>query len=81
MRERWRPIPDWEGYYSVSNRRRVRSETRMVIRSNGTTYRVKGRILRPRYGVTGAARYSLARNHKSVDVYGSVVYRKVWADA
>ena len=46
MTEHWRPVPDWEGLYGVSDRGRVRSEPRYVQRST-TRYRVAGRILRP----------------------------------
>ena len=46
MTEQWRPIPEWEGLYSVSNRGRVRSEPRYVQRRT-TRLRVRGRILRP----------------------------------
>jgi hypothetical protein len=46
--EQWRPIPDWAGEYSVSNRGRVRSEPRYVQRSTTASgYRVRGRVLRP----------------------------------
>lgn len=44
--EEWRPVVGWEGYYSVSNQGRVRSEPRMTTRANGRSYPVKGRILR-----------------------------------
>jgi NUMOD4 motif len=44
--EIWRPVPGWDGYYSVSNRGRVRSEPRYVQRRT-TRLRVRGRILRP----------------------------------
>lgn len=33
MTEHWRPIPNWEGLYSVSDRGRVRSEPRDVYRA------------------------------------------------
>jgi hypothetical protein len=46
MTEHWRPIPDWEGMYSVSSYCRVRSEPRFVQRSS-TRLWVAGRILRP----------------------------------
>ena len=44
--EIWRPIPGWQGFYSVTNYGRVRSEPRYVQRRT-TRLRVRGRILRP----------------------------------
>lgn len=46
--EVWRPVPDWEGFYSVSDRGRVRSEPRYVYRPTiARGYRVAGRVLNP----------------------------------
>jgi len=46
--EQWRPIPDWDGLYSVSTRGRVRSEPRIVYRpTTATRYTVAGRVLKP----------------------------------
>jgi hypothetical protein len=45
--EIWKPIPDWEGYYSVSNWGRVKSEDRIIIRNKtGIAEKRKGRILK-----------------------------------
>ncbi|WP_043598921.1 NUMOD4 motif-containing HNH endonuclease [Nocardia otitidiscaviarum] len=44
--EQWRPIAGCEGLYSVSDRGRVRSERRIVMRSNGVPQRINERILR-----------------------------------
>lgn len=46
MIERWLPIPGWEGLYSVSDLGRVRSEHRVVTRSDGTPCTVRERVLR-----------------------------------
>ncbi|QEA11315.1 HNH endonuclease [Mycobacterium phage Buttons] len=45
MEELWRPIPGWEGRYSVSNEGRVRSEEREFVDRAGRTQRVRERIL------------------------------------
>lgn len=47
MREEWRDISGYEGYYQVSNMGRVRSITRTFLRSDGSTATYKGRILVP----------------------------------
>lgn len=45
MTERWLPVKGYEGRYSVSDYGRVRSEPRVVMRSNGAPQTVQGRIL------------------------------------
>lgn len=47
MREEWRDIAGYEGFYQVSNMGRVRSLNRTFKRSDGTTATYKGRILKP----------------------------------
>ena len=44
--EEWRPVPSHKGLYSVSSLGRVRSEPRVVMRSNGFQQTVHARILR-----------------------------------
>lgn len=46
--ERWKPVAGFEDAYQVSDLGRVLSVPRTVLRSNGTTYRVAGRILKLR---------------------------------
>lgn len=46
MTERWRPVVDWEGLYEVSDQGQVRSLDRVVVRSNGRTQPIHGRVLR-----------------------------------
>lgn len=43
--ERWLPIPGYEGSYEVSDRGRVRSLDRIVVRSDGREIRCKGKVL------------------------------------
>lgn len=42
--EAWRPIPDWEGIYEVSDEGRVRSVDRLYIDKNGRSMRFRGQI-------------------------------------
>ena len=61
MTEHWRPIPGYEGWYEVSNRGRVRSLDRVIVRRNGMKYRAKGRILQPgRYKASWVTTVTLA---------------------
>lgn len=43
--EQWKPVVGFEGYYEVSDQGRVRSVDRIVERSHGRRYLIKGRIL------------------------------------
>lgn len=46
MKEEWRPILGWEGYYEVSNLGRIRSVDRFVVHTHSTGKRIaKGKIL------------------------------------
>jgi hypothetical protein len=47
MTEQWRPVVSYEGFYEVSDRGRVRSLDRIIIRRDGRPYHAQGRILRP----------------------------------
>lgn len=43
-REKWAPVPGWDGLYEVSTRGRVRSLERFSVDSRGRLYRVPGRV-------------------------------------
>lgn len=47
MKEIWKPIKDYEGFYEVSNHGQVRSLDRVIMRSNGCKCTVSNRILKP----------------------------------
>lgn len=61
-KERWMPVVGFEGYYSVSDRGQVRSETRVVARCSGGSHYVQGRILKTPLSVRGYAVASLWAN-------------------
>lgn len=60
MRERWRPVPDWEGLYEVSDLGRVRSVDREVAGKRGVC-RFKGRPLKLIISPRGYPRVVLSR--------------------
>lgn len=72
--EEWRPVVGYEGLYSVSNEGRVRTEERVIVRSNGVpqTIKVKIRTLTTRPG--GYKSLHLTRNGVSE---GWLVHRLV----
>lgn len=46
MAETWRPIPEWEGYYEVSDHGMIRSVDRVVPRAGTSGQRVRGRVMK-----------------------------------
>jgi hypothetical protein len=60
--EQWRTLPEWEGYYEVSNRGRVRSLDRTITYVTGTTQRRKGTVLRAATTEHGRHTVHLARH-------------------
>jgi hypothetical protein len=70
--EEWRAIPGYEGLYSVSSEGRVRSEARVIMRSNGAPQAIRERVRRLLIGPCGYPELVLARN-------GVLVTRRVHA--
>ncbi len=69
MNENWRPIPNWEGMYSVSDLGRIRSESRVVNRSDGKTQAVPCAILKTPGDSKGYKHTNLYRNNKGTVCY------------
>lgn len=65
MKEIWKSIEGYEGYYEVSNYGRVRSVDRIVEYSNGYLAKHKGRILKGESDKRGYKRVRLSKNDKS----------------
>lgn len=61
MKEEWRDVPGYEGYYQVSNKGRVKSVERMVPRGNHT-YPVQERILMTPPSSLGYPMVNLSKN-------------------
>lgn len=77
--EIWRWVPNYEGYYLVSNRGAVRSVERVVFQSTGQPYTVRERTLK-RYPHKGFSRVSLARDGTKTNYYTHVLVREVFGD-
>jgi len=60
--EQWRPVPQWEGFYEVSDQGRVRSLDRVVTMINGSQRLHKGRLRTP-------------VQNKKTRYYGVIFYR------
>lgn len=64
MKEIWKDIEGYEGYYQVSNKARVRSLDREVRHSVNSTQTVKGMILKQQVNVDGYMVISLWKKSK-----------------
>lgn len=72
IKEVWRDIPEWEGFYQVSNLGNVRSLDRDIeYLNNGTltTLHLKGKVLKQRADEEGYMRICLAKNGRT-KLYG-----------
>lgn len=66
--ERWLPIPGYEGHYEVSDHGRVRSLPRKILRSDGATQPIRGRILKASGG----------KGHQHVNLALGGVHNSLW---
>ena len=64
MGEIWKDIPNYEGFYEVSNKGRVRSLDRKFVRSNGRKATYKSRILKCSPSPVGYPVASLSKQGK-----------------
>ena len=62
MNEEWKDIPNYEGWYQVSNLGNVRSLDRKIIYSNGKIYIAKGKNLKPTLRKNGYYYVTSAKN-------------------
>jgi len=76
LNENWLPVPGYEGFYSVSDQGRVRSENRKITSAgSGKTYMLPGKVLKPTRETSGHLRVSLSKYSKvkSVSVHSLVM--------
>ena len=67
LKENWRPIPGYEGSYSVSDLGRVRSETRTIIRKNGIKLIKRERIIAMQRETSGHLRFYASMGTNGVE--------------
>lgn len=74
VNEIWRDVPDYEGYYQVSNLGRVRSLSRIVKSRNSTMKPISGKLLKPRYCKNGYyyVCFYLHRSPKNIAIHSLV---------
>lgn len=66
MKEFWKDIENFEGKYQVSNKGRIKSLSRYVLRSNGKILPVKEHILKPKV-TTNDIKGNLIGTFKSIN--------------
>ncbi len=72
--EIWKPVDNYEGKYEVSSLGRVRSVSRVLIRSNGHPWTVRSRVLKQTPDKLGYLRVTLSDRKQSC---GNCVHRLV----
>ena len=66
MSEVWKGIPNYEGFYQVSDIGRVRSVDRVVTFKDGRVRKYKGKVLKPSIGNTGYELVRLCNNGRCI---------------
>lgn len=66
-KEIWKDVPNYEGYYQVSNLGNVRSLDRIVKKSDGHTQFFKGRLIKQKTDDIGRRSLCLKKNGKQKD--------------
>ena len=68
MTETWRPIPGWEGEYSISSAGRVRSEERKIVRRDGVVIVIREKPRRVKAWSNGRKTVRLRRDGQQFTV-------------
>lgn len=63
-KEIWKDIPEYEGYYQVSNLGRLKSLKRVVCRSDGSFHTLKEKVLKPSINGVGYLETILSKDGK-----------------
>ena len=67
--EVWKPVPGYEGFYSVSDLGRVRSDKRTIVDKNGHSRKMPEIILTPEKKSSGHLTVCLCKNHDQTKRY------------
>lgn len=65
MEEIWKDIPEYQGYYQVSNKGNVRSLDRRIVRKDGVVQFLPGKIMIPYDNTDGYLTVHLSQNGKN----------------
>lgn len=72
--EIWKPVVGWEGFYEVSDRGRIKSVSRVTMRTNGYPMTVRERIMKTHPDTSGRLQLRLRRPEVQKQVW---VHREV----
>lgn len=78
MTEIWKPIPDFEGYYEISNKGRVRSLDRTITYNDGRKSRIKGKVKKPAIVRGGYLQIRLRKNNIRKNYYVHVLVARLF---
>jgi hypothetical protein len=78
--ELWLPVKGWEGYYSISNHGRFRSEPRTIVTIDGHKRLVKGGISKMNAKTNGYYISNLKRNDKGHTIKTHILVAKAFID-
>ena len=67
--EEWKDVPEYEGFYQVSNKGRVRGLDRYIVDKNGNERFKSGEILKPNNNGQGRLQVILNKKGKRKVVY------------
>lgn len=73
-KERWRDIPDYEGWYRISDRGRLKSVAKVIMRKDGKPYTAKEQIHKPPTYTTG---YLMATLYKQGIIERMMIHQLV----
>lgn len=74
----WKPVPNFEGLYEVSNKGKIRSLDREVVSSTGQRYTIKGKVLKPPTAGKGYLSVMLWKKGKPKRVYLHIIVATVY---